>query len=164
MRLATLALCLMAFPAASAEAPQTTADEDKADARPLSAAQCLDPERARGWSLLDSSTVYVDAGRRRYLIDLDFACPELGYARSISFRSGGGIGRICGNAGEYLVPDTGLSPSRDCRIGKVRLIPRSAPRQRTNEFFLQARTQDGFFQHRRGDEGSSYDVSRRHGD
>jgi hypothetical protein len=130
--------------------------------RPVSA--CLDPQRARSWVLLDSNTLYVDAGRRRYLLQLDMSCPELAQARSLSFRTGGGIGRICGHQGEHVQVDSAASWIRACRIGGVHIIPRSVPRLLTSQHVTTLRTRDDFFDPRRGDESPSYDVSRRRSD
>lgn len=125
---------------------------------------CLDPQRARSWALLDSNTLYVDAGRRRYLLQLDTSCPELAQARSLSFLSAGGVGRICGNRGEQLRVDPAASALRDCRIGSVHILPHSAPRIQTSHHFTSLGARESFFEARRGGESPSYDVSRRSGD
>jgi len=155
---------LVAFTCSQAAHSSESAKDKPERSGPIQpASECLDPERARSWSLLESDVLYVDAGRRRYLIELHMGCPELGYAKSLSFRTAGGVGRICGYAGEWVVADTGMNPGRTCRISKVHIIPRSAPRIQTQQRFIQARAGVGFFDSRRGDETTSFDASRRGG-
>lgn len=69
--------------------------------RPIS--QCLDPSRARSWTLLDSSRLLVDAGRNKYLIELAWSCPELATQPTLKFSSRAPSGRVCGDVGERVL-------------------------------------------------------------
>jgi hypothetical protein len=86
--------------------------------------ECLDPARARSFHLLDSDELLVDAGRRRFHVQLSFACPELNYNHEIVFRPGPGIGRLCGLAGDHIL-FARRAPSRTvCGIAAVTPIER----------------------------------------
>ena len=85
--------------------------------RPVST--CLDPDRARSWHVIDSDEMLVDAGRQRFHLLLAPSCPELGFVNTVAFRSGDGVGRICGSAGDRVVMEQ-RSPVRvPCRIVEV---------------------------------------------
>jgi hypothetical protein len=87
--------------------------------RPVS--ECLDPDRARSWHLIDSDEILVDAGRRRFHLQLSFACPELGYNHTVGFRSGNGVGRICGHQRDVIVT---MAPGRrNSRCGIADVTP-----------------------------------------
>jgi len=107
----TVALILAAFGTHSALPAEAT------PSRPLST--CLDPTRARSWHHIDSDEILVDAGRQRFHLRLATSCPELDYNHTLVFRSGHGIGRICGNSGDTVLfaqTDTRHFP---CRIVEV---------------------------------------------
>ena len=40
----------------------------------LRGSECLDPQRARGWTQLDDGDLLVDAGRQKYRVTLISAC------------------------------------------------------------------------------------------
>lgn len=70
--------------------------------RPIT--QCLDPSRARSWTMLDSSRLLVDAGRNKYLIELAWSCPELATQPALRFSTRAPSGRVCGDVGERVRP------------------------------------------------------------
>lgn len=85
--------------------------------RPISA--CLDPDRARSWHLIDSDEILIDAGRKRFHLQLSQSCPELAFADSVGFHPGNGVGRICGSPGDTVVAPR-ISPiGIPCRIIEV---------------------------------------------
>lgn len=89
--------------------------------RPMS--DCLDPSRVRGYRVLDSSRLLVDAGRRRYLLTLSWSCNELGTHRALAFESRNPSGRICGDLGDAVRPrEGGGTVLTRCEIGRVELI------------------------------------------
>lgn len=69
---------------------------------PLPNRLCLDPRRGIDWDLVGQRHLIVASVGRYYLIGLRDLCPELGYTHDIMLAAGG-AGRICGNAGEYVV-------------------------------------------------------------
>lgn len=68
---------------------------------------CFSRRALRGWRL-DGNDLVVDTaprragGNRRYRVELAHACPELEWNESIDFRSGIGLGLICGNPGDRV--------------------------------------------------------------
>lgn len=69
---------------------------------------CFSPRHLRAWSedpqgLLVELSPRHSGGNRFYRIELAGSCPELDSAPAIEFRSGMGIGLICGNPGDQIV-------------------------------------------------------------
>lgn len=77
-----------------------------------SASFCFNPRYLRAWSE-DSKGMLVElsprrsGGHRYYRVELAQSCPDLDSAPAITFRSGVGIGLICGNPGDRVVAQTG---------------------------------------------------------
>ena len=67
---------------------------------------CFAPSAVRGWQLDGSNQLVVQTaprrsgGKKSYRVELEGACPELAWADAVDFRSGVGIGLICGHAGD----------------------------------------------------------------
>lgn len=122
-----LAAALLAAGMASASEPKAeaaTAELSRPARLPL--AQCLDPERARGWTLLANDELLVDAGRLRYHVRLSMACPELGTTAQAEFRAGGGFGRLCGHPTDVVIPRHALrDQARPCPIASMRVVDKS---------------------------------------
>lgn len=94
------------------------AGQGYAPLRPVS--ECLDPDRARSWQMLDSNRLLVDAGRRHYLIELAWSCPELGTHADLVFRSHNAGGRVCGDIGDSIVPQgSGGNILGRCDIARI---------------------------------------------
>ena len=109
-------------------APSSQAAEGYAPIQPVQS--CLDPSRARSWTLLDSSRLLVDAGRKQYLFELAWSCPELATEPTLQFHSRSPHGRICGAIGDR-VRGSGTVPSQlppgqeaGCQISRARLLSR----------------------------------------
>jgi hypothetical protein len=107
-----LALCLTALPALAA-APGS-----------LRGADCLDPNMARSWIELDSRTILVDAGRRKYRMEISPACSALGFSPYLGFKGDSINGRVCGILGDSIV-------TRDytCRIERMELLDKEQYKQ-----------------------------------
>lgn len=90
-------------------------------AAPLPMEQCLDPDRARSWVMIDSDELLVDAGRNRYHLQLQLSCPELGTAIELVFR-GGGLGRLCGSAFDAVVPLSRSGRRMPCAVAQVTVL------------------------------------------
>lgn len=108
--------------------PSASASEGYAPIHP--AQSCLDPSRARSWTLLDSSRLLVDAGRHQYLFELAWSCPELATEPNLRFSTRSPHGRICGAIGDR-VRGSGTVPSQlppgqeaGCQISRARLLNR----------------------------------------
>lgn len=105
-------LALTLLPLASGAAEPSSGTSAYQPLRPLSA--CLDPTRVRSWNDIDSTTLLVDAGRRKFRLELTTACPELSFDHTILLVGDSVSGRICGTIGESVV-----ARGRSCRIARV---------------------------------------------
>jgi hypothetical protein len=109
MRTLPIVLALLLTPAAPhAASLETPTDEGR---KPLPNALCLDPRRGIDWDRVDERHLIVASVGRYYLIGLRDLCPELGFTTGILL-SAGGAGRICGNAGEYVIANRARCPIR----------------------------------------------------
>jgi hypothetical protein len=106
-------IATLAAPALAGERPEA----GYAPLRPL--AECFDPDRARSWHLIDSDEVLVDAGRRRFHLQLQFSCPELGHEHAIVFRAGTAVGRLCGHPGDAIVTAPAHGRRTQCPVASV---------------------------------------------
>ena len=105
-----------------ATAPALAADPAAGDPprRTLSGADCLDPDRARSWTYVDAGELLVDAGKRKYRIDMREVCPELGTTSAVAFGGDGISQRVCGHVGDRIV-----TRERSCRIDRIELIDKA---------------------------------------
>lgn len=85
--------------------------------KPLPLAECLDPERARGWTQLDNGDLMVDAGRYKYRVQVAPACTALSYSNFLGFRGDPINGRVCGN-----IRDAVLTRDYPCKIENVQRL------------------------------------------
>lgn len=85
--------------------------------KPLPLAECLDPERARGWTQVDNGDLMVDAGRYKYRVRVASACTALGYSNILGFRGDPISGRVCGN-----IRDAVLTRDYPCKIESVQRL------------------------------------------
>jgi hypothetical protein len=84
---------------------------------------CLNPAHVRGWSLLPDDHVLVDAGKRRFLIELSQTCAGLDHNPFLGFISHRPDSRVCGQRGDQLVPHGSAAGRRPpCPIQRVRLL------------------------------------------
>lgn len=88
--------------------------------RPLS--ECLDPQHARGWAIVDGDDIVVDAGRRKFLIHFSASCPDLNWTRALQFRTAGGSSRLCGHANEAVLPNDKGGMATACSIASITSI------------------------------------------
>lgn len=109
---AGLALCLATLPALAA-APAY-----------LRGSECLDPTMARNWTELDNHAILVDAGRRKYRMEISPACSALGFSPWLGFKGDPISGRVCGIIGDSVV-------TRDytCRIERMELLDKEQYKQ-----------------------------------
>jgi hypothetical protein len=72
-------------------------------------AYCIAPNHVRGWNMdADGMVVEVSprraGGNRYYRVEMAGYCSELRETHSMELRSGMGIGAICGNPGDAVIP------------------------------------------------------------
>lgn len=99
--------------------------------RPLS--ECLDPQHARGWAIVDGDDIVVDAGRRKFVIHFSASCPDLNWTRLLQFRTAGGSSRLCGYANEAVLPDDKGGMSIPCSIASITSIDAARYKELTAE-------------------------------
>ena len=123
---------ILAFALALALPAAAVADVPGGSAAPsprLQGAQCLDPEQARGWTLVDSDHLLVDAGRYKYRIEVASACTALGYSQVIAFRGDPIGGRVCGS-----VHDAVVTRDYPCRIDRLELLSKEQYQQALKDY------------------------------
>lgn len=115
MRLSALPCLLLVAPLSltGAAAPADTASSRTV----LRGPDCLDPDFVRGWHTASDGSLFVDAGRRKYRLQVDPTCIELGHSAGIRFRTGGVPSRVCGHIGDAV-----LVRGRSCRIDRIELV------------------------------------------
>lgn len=102
---------LVLIPLAACSTTGQTTPRPGAIAHP---SECLDPDLARSWSEVDSTTLLVDAGSRKYRVLLAESCFSLGTSPELRFIGDSISNRVCGHVGEYVV-----SGRQRCRIQRV---------------------------------------------
>lgn len=117
---AALALGLVS---GTAHAAQGTPDNP---IRPLS--ECLDPERARGWTSISDDEILVDAGPKKFLLRFARACTDLNFTPVLRFRPSVGNGRICGHSTDAVLGDSRGGVAMPCTLSSVVSIDANAYR------------------------------------
>lgn len=83
---------------------------------------CLDPGRIRRWTAVDSRDLAVQTGDSYYHVTLATDCGGLRNGDMLMFRPTSSTqGRMCGDAGEMVVPDSGQL----CRVSAVQPLDKS---------------------------------------
>jgi hypothetical protein len=124
MRIAPLLFSLLALVPAAAMAHRDQAASAPRNA--LKGADCLDPSRTRSWDYVSGDELLIDAGRRKYRIQLSEQCSDLGHGNALLFDGDPISGRVCGNLGETV-----RVGRMRCRIARVELIDAETYREAT---------------------------------
>lgn len=114
----------VAAPPVAGEAIATANPESTAAAagplRPID--MCLDPGRIRRWTAVDAHNLAVQTGDSYYHVKLDTDCSGLRDGDMLMFRPTPSTqGRMCGDAGEMVVPDSGQL----CHVSAVQPLDKS---------------------------------------
>ena len=126
--IAALVLCAGAFPALAATPAQPAAVW-------LHGHDCLDPAQARGYADLDRGRLLVDAGRKRYLVEVTPSCLNLDVAMVIGFRGDPISNRVCGGPMDAVL----VRHSIPCRIERMQLLSKEEYRQALLDYQAQLR-------------------------
>lgn len=82
---------------------------------------CLYPQDVRTWHETRDGALFVDAGRRKYRVDLWGECRNnLGVG--LAFRGDSITGRVCGNPGDKVITGAVGARGTECGIRDVRVI------------------------------------------
>lgn len=95
--------------------------------------ECLDPTQARGWAIVDTDRIVVDAGRRKFELRFGASCPELEWTRELRFRTPGGTGRICGTGFDAVLPESRGGIAVPCAIRSITPIDAERYRELTSK-------------------------------
>lgn len=74
---------------------------------------CVDSHRIRNWIVLDDETLLLDAGHKKYRLDLQRACFNLSTSPTLQFK-GDITGRVCGSSLDAIHVQ-----GEQCRISKM---------------------------------------------
>lgn len=78
---------------------------------------CLDSDRVRNWVVLDDQTLLLDAGRKKYRVDLMSYCVNLSISPVLRFKGDPTSGRICNGTLDAIIVGNEM-----CRISKIEEI------------------------------------------
>ena len=122
LALVPVLLTLVACTTGSDERPPRPADANlQAALAAKGQPGCLYPQDVRTWHNSQDGALFVDAGRRKYRVDLWNECRDtLGV--SLVFRGDGITGRVCGNPGDKVITGSVGSRGTECGIRDVRVI------------------------------------------
>jgi hypothetical protein len=82
---------------------------------------CLYPHEVRTWHNTNDGALFVDAGRKKFRVDLWGECRDnLGV--SLVFQGDSITGRVCGNPGDRVITGSVGGMREECRIRDVRVI------------------------------------------
>lgn len=119
--LAPALLLLVACTGSTETRPRPTDANVRAAMDAKGKAGCLYPQDVRTWHNTNDGALFVDAGRRKYRVDLWSECRDnLGV--SLAFKGDSITGRVCGNAGDKVITGSVSSTREECRIRAVRII------------------------------------------
>lgn len=123
--LSALLLAALALPAAASHNRDTGPRPP-----PLRGLECLDPDFARSFNTIDDQRLLVDAGRKRYVLQISGSCWNLDHTPVIEFRGDPISERVCGNAFDAVLVRGGTHP---CRIESMQLIDKATYKALLNE-------------------------------
>ena len=119
---------MAALPAVAATPTDAPAPEAP-KSRYLKGGECLDPTFARSYYALDRRRLLVDAGSRKYLIEVAPSCWNLDFANAIGFRGDLASNRVCGSAHDEVL----VRGEPPCRIERMELLSKEQYRQAIEE-------------------------------
>jgi hypothetical protein len=85
--------------------------------RPL--AECLDPDRARGWTSISDKEIMVDTGRDKFFLRFPKSCSDLNFTPVLRFRPSVGSTRICGHSTDAVLGDSRGGVAIPCTISSI---------------------------------------------
>ncbi|HMB55754.1 MAG TPA: DUF6491 family protein, partial [Arenimonas sp.] len=105
-------------------APADTTATPTTSAKPLRGQECLNPVMARSFVFVDDQHVLVDAGQRKYRIEVSRSCTALSYTNQLAFRGDPATNQVCGSIGDAII-------TRDypCKINRIELLSSAEHKQ-----------------------------------
>ena len=78
---------------------------------------CVDSSRVRNWIVVNDETLLLDAGRKKYRVNLQNSCFNLGTSPTLQFKGDPISGRVCGSSLDAI-----RVQGEQCRISKIEEI------------------------------------------
>lgn len=94
---------------------------------------CLDSKQVRNWIVINDETLLLDAGRKKYRVNLQQSCFHLSTSPVLSFRGDPISGRVCGTTLDAI-----RVQGEQCRISKIEEIDKKIFNQAQNRKRLSA--------------------------
>lgn len=95
----------------------------------LRGADCMSPTAVRGFVEIDDRRILVDAGNKRYRIEVSGSCWNLDTTPEISFRGDPISNRVCGSTFDLVL----VRNSNPCKIIRMELISKQQYKEALRE-------------------------------
>jgi len=89
---------------------------------------CLDGNRVRNWIVVNDETLLLDAGRKKYRVNLQQSCFNLGTSPTLQFKGDPISGRVCGSSLDAI-----RVQGEQCRISKIEEIDKQTFNEAQNK-------------------------------
>jgi len=90
--------------------------------------QCLDSNRVRNWIAINDETLLLDAGRKKYRVNLQQSCFNLSSSPTLQFKGDPITGRICGSTLDAI-----RVQGEQCRISSIKEIDKQSFNEAQNK-------------------------------
>ncbi len=102
--------------------------------------ECLDSNRVRNWIVINDETLLLDAGRKKYRVNLQQSCFNLSSSPTLQFKGDPITGRICGSTLDAI-----RVQGEQCRISSIMEIDKQSfnDAQNKNKLTLKMRKSAG---------------------
>ena len=89
---------------------------------------CVDSSRVRNWIVVNDETLLLDAGRKKYRVNLQNSCFNLGTSPTLQFKGDPISGRVCGSSLDAI-----RVQGEQCRISKIEEIDKQTFNEAQNK-------------------------------
>jgi hypothetical protein len=89
---------------------------------------CVDGNRVRNWIVVNDETLLLDDGRKKYRVNLQQPCFNLGTSPTLQFKGDPISGRVCGSSLDAI-----RVQGEQCRISKIEEIDNQAFNEAQNK-------------------------------
>ncbi len=90
--------------------------------------ECLDSKRIRNWIVIDDETLLLDAGSKKYRVNLQSSCFHLDTSPTLQFEGDPITGRICSGTLDAI-----RVQGEQCRISRIREIDKQTFNEAQNK-------------------------------
>jgi hypothetical protein len=89
---------------------------------------CVDGSRVRNWVVVNDETLLLDVGRKKYRMNLQQSCFNLGSSPTLQFKGDPISGRVCGSSLDAI-----RVQGEQCRISKIEEIDKQTFNEAQNK-------------------------------